>query len=236
MRALILAAGLGTRLRPLTETVPKCLVPILGKPLLEYWFELMFADDTVERALVNTSYLAEAVRSHVAASPWRDRVDLVHEEGLLGTGGTMLANRFYFAGGAFMVAHGDNLTAFDAAAFAACHRGRPAGTDITMMTFATDAPSSCGIVELDRRGVVVGFHEKVANPPGNQANAAVYMFEPQIFDFLESLGKPVIDISTQVLPAFIGRIATYANHTYHRDIGTPESLAKAEEEYFAIKR
>ena len=231
MRALILAAGLGTRLRPLTETVPKCLVPIHGRPLLEYWFDLLFRHGLIERALVNTSYLAEAVRSHMATSPWRERVDLIHEDALMGTGGTVLANRAWFDDGPFLVAHGDNLTVFDLGAFIERHRTRPAGTEITMMTFTTDAPQSCGIVETDARGVVQAFHEKVARPIGTDANGAVYIFEPSVMAYLQSLGKPVIDLSTEVLPAFLGRMCIFPNTVYHRDIGSLESLRKAHAEF-----
>ena len=230
MKALLLAAGFGTRLRPLTETIPKCLVPIRGRPLLGIWFDLLFPD-FVEEALVNTHYLAGAVQSFVDASRWRNRVGLVHEPQLLGTGGTILANRRVFAGSPFMVAHADNLTRFDVAAFFHRHRSRPAGASITMMTFSTDAPSSCGIVETDSRGMVVGFHEKVANPPGNCANAAVYIMEPEVIDFLAGLGNPVIDLSTEVLPHFLGAICTFHNADYHRDIGTGESLAAAQKEF-----
>ena len=230
MRALVLAAGLGTRLRPLTETLPKCLVPIHGVPLLEYWLTLLLSRG-IERVLVNTGYLAEQVRVHVARSRWRDGVDLVHETDLLGTGGTVLSNRAFFGGGPFLDAHGDNLSRFDPAAFIARHRARPAGCDITMMTFDTDSPRSCGIVEQDERGVVTAFHEKVENPPGTRANGAVYLFEPSVLDFLAALNKPVIDLSTEVLPAFLGRICTFHNADYHRDIGTLDSLRRAEEEF-----
>ena len=231
MRTLILAAGLGTRLRPLTETIPKCLVPIRGKPLLEYWFELLFPGGAIERGLVNTSYLAETVRDHLATSPWRDRVDLVHENELLGTGGTILRNRAWFGNQPFMVAHGDNLTCFDVAAFIERHRNRPLGTEITMMTFPTDTPSSCGIIETDDRDIVIEFHEKVENPPGNNANGAVYIMEPSVIDFLEGMNQKAIDISTEVLPAYLGKIYTFWNDVYHRDIGTIDSLRKAEAEY-----
>ncbi len=230
MKALLLAGGLGTRLRPLTDTVPKCLVHIHGKPLLGYWFDLLFPAG-VDAALVNTHYLPDPVRRFVAESPWRPRVTLAHEDELLGTGGTILANRAFFEGGPFMVVHADNLTRFDVAAFLARHAGRPAGCEITMMTFATDAPQSCGIVEETDEGVVIGFHEKVANPPGNRANAAVYIFEPSMIDVLAGLGKPAIDLSTEVIPRHVGRIFSFFNDDYHRDIGTPESLAKAEAEF-----
>ncbi len=230
MRAVLLAAGLGMRLRPLTNTVPKCLVPIRGKPLLGYWLELLLGGG-IERALVNTHHLPETVRHFVAESPWRERITLVHEDRLLGTGGTVLKNRDFFQGRAFLVAHSDNLTRFDVQAFIRRHQQRPAGTLITMITFRTDTPQTCGIVEEDPRGVVTAFHEKVANPPGNRANAAVYIFEPGVVEFLAGLGKEVIDLSTEVMPAFLGRICTFTNSDYHRDIGTPESLQQAELEF-----
>ncbi len=230
MRAVLLAAGLGRRLRPLTNTVSKCLVPIRGKPLLGYWLELLLGDG-IERALVNTHHLPETVRHFVAESPWRERITLVHEDRLLGTGGTVLKNRDFFQGRAFLVAHSDNLTRFDVQAFIRRHQQRPAGTLITMITFRTDTPQTCGIVEEDPRGVVTAFHEKVANPPGERANAAVYIFEPGVVEFLAGLGKEVIDLSTEVMPAFLGRICTFHNSDYHRDIGTPESLQQAELEF-----
>jgi mannose-1-phosphate guanylyltransferase len=232
MRALLLAAGLGTRLRPLTERVPKCLVPIHGKPLLGYWLDLLLPSG-IERVLVNTHHLPQAVERFIAASPWRERITLVHEDTLLGTGGTVLANRAFFAGRPFLVAHADNLTRFDVGAFLVRHARRPAGALITMMTFRTDSPQSCGIVEEDTQGLVTAFHEKVPHPPGDHANAAVYIFEPQIVDFLAGLGRPVIDLSTEVIPAFLGRICTFHNAGYHRDIGTLESLRRAELEYAA---
>ncbi len=230
MKALLLAAGLGTRLRPITDTIPKCLVPIHGKPLLGYWLDMLLPDG-IDRILINTHYLPDAVRSFVAASRWKDAVELVHEDELLGTGGTIVKNRTFFGDRPFLVAHADNLTRFDVKAFAARHAARAPGVEITMMTFATDAPRSCGIVELDDRGIVMAFHEKVSNPPGNHANAAVYIFDPTAVDFMESLRKPFVDVSTEVIPRFLGRIQTFHNTDYHRDIGTPESLAAAEQEF-----
>jgi len=229
MRALVLAAGFGTRLRPITETTPKCLVPIHGRPLLDYWFALLLSGG-IERILINTHYLSERVQAHLADSPWRDRVDSVHETELLGTGGTVLRNAPWFGPGPFLVAHGDNLARFDVAAFMGHHRDRPSGIEITMMTFETDRPQSCGIVEQDDQGIVQAFHEKVPDPPGNRANAAVYIFEPSVLPFLSATGKDVIDISTDVLPHFLGKIRTFHNSDYLRDIGTVESLQKAHAE------
>lgn len=230
MRALLLAAGLGTRLRPLTNHVPKCLVPIHGRPLLDYWLEMLLADG-VEEVLINTHYMAPVVRDFLRQSTWIDKVTLVHEEYLYGTGGTVLKNRAFFREEEFLVAHADNLTIFDARAFARCHAARPRGTDMTMMVFETDVPESCGIVELDAQGVVQAFHEKVKNPPGNLANAAVYILEPAVLDMMASLGSEQIDFSTEVIPHFLGRICTYRNAQYHRDIGNLDSWMAANKDF-----
>ena len=230
MKALLLAAGKGTRLRPITDHVPKCLVNIQGKPLLAYWLEMLLPNG-IERVLINTHYLPDAVNAFVTQSDWVYQIDIVYEPFLLGTGGTVLSNQNYFANQPFMVVHADNLTRFDVKKFIEAHKDRVHGTEITMMIFKTDAPQSCGIVELDSRGVVQQFHEKVDNPPGDLANAAVYIFEPTVISFLVSLGRDVVDISTEVLPAYLGRIQTFLNDDYHRDIGTPESLALAELEF-----
>src|SRR5260221_14266717 len=98
MKALLLAAGFGTRLRPITDQVPKCLVPVQQKPLLAYWLDLLFPKHVL-KMLINTHYLPEQVRQFINTSSWSDRVTLVHEEELLGTGGTALKNRDFLQGG-----------------------------------------------------------------------------------------------------------------------------------------
>lgn len=231
MRALLLAAGQGTRLRPITDTLPKCLVPIGGKPLLGLWLDRLFAGGGIERAIVNTHYLARQVEAFVAASPWRERIDLAHEEELLGTGGTLAHLRAQLGAGPVLMAHADNLTDIGIAAFRAAHEARPEGALMTMALFDTDAPESCGIVECDGEGLVTGFHEKSANPPGTLANAAVYILEPEVIAIAQGLGKPVVDFSTDIIPRLMGRIYTFRIEGYHRDIGSPEALALANREW-----
>lgn len=226
MRALLLAAGMGLRLLPITATRAKCMVEINGRPLLDYWLELLFAAG-IERVLVNTHWQADQVRAFVKASRWADRIDLVHEDELLGTGGTVLANRAWFREQPFIVAHADNLTDFDVRGFVEAHGRRPAGHAITMLGFRTDSPRSCGILELDERGTVVAFHEKVDDPPGNLANGAVYIFEPEVVEAIAALGRRIADLSTEIIPRFVGRILCVETAGYHRDIGTPESLRRA---------
>ena len=230
MRALLLAAGMGSRLRPITDTIPKCLVPIHGRPLLAYWLDLIF-EAGIERALINTHYLANQVNAFVETSKWRDRIDLVYEPELLGTGGTIWSNRDYLRGGDFLLAHADNLTDFDVEAFEQAHRNRPTDCAMTMLSFRTDDPRSCGVLELDENGIVVAFHEKVENPPGNLANGAVYIFTDEIFKILSRLEGPFIDLSTEVIPDLVGRILAFETSGYHRDIGNQESLRRAEIEF-----
>lgn len=231
MRALLLAAGFGTRLKPITDHVPKCLVSIREKPLLQHWLDMLMPTNRVDQVLINTHYLSGQVNDFVNSSPWRKSISVVHEPELLGTAGTVLKNRDFLSHGPFLLAHADNLTRFDVAAFAAAHAHRQPGTEITMMTFDTDVPHSCGIVELDKNGVVVAFHEKSPENHGTRANAAVYIVEPSVIEFLDTLGNEVIDMSTEVLPHYLGKMQTFHNADYHRDIGTPQSLELAEIEF-----
>lgn len=229
MKAILLAAGLGTRLRPITDRIPKCLVPIKGRPLLEYWFDLLFFNG-IERVLVNTHYLSSMVEEYVKNCRWSKQIDLVHEGTILGTGGTVLANSDWISDKPVLIAHADNLTIFNVRQFLDRHLRRPSTCAITMMTFDTDSPETCGIIE-ETNNIVVAFHEKVVNPPGIRANAAVYIFEPEVIKYMATLNRKVIDLSTEVLPRYVGRISTYYNELYHRDIGNQQSLKLAETEF-----
>lgn len=228
MKAVLLAAGLGTRLRPITQTVPKCLVPIRGRPLLDYWLEHLLGQGIVDEVRINTHYLADRVRAHVAQSPWRDRIELVHEETLLGTGGTVLASREWLGRSPFLVAHADNLTDAHIGDLVAAHHAADADILMTLLAFRTDRPQDCGILELEPNGRVRGFHEKVADPPGNLANGAVYVVSPEVLDHLGSLGRSVIDLSTEVIPFLVPRIQARVHTGFFKDIGSPKALAEAE--------
>ncbi len=232
MKALLLAAGMGTRLRPITDSVPKCMVTIMGRPLLDYWLELLGPVNVFSQILVNTHYLPEAVRQFVSRSLYRDKVCLLHEDALLGTAGTVARHAARLSGSPVFVAHADNLTLFDLAEFVQAYDSRPAGCIGTMMTFETDSPSTCGIVELDVDGIVNGFHEKVEHPPGNLANAAVFIFSPDVLHIIHGMcQRGTTDISKDVIPLLLGRLNTWKNEVYHRDIGNPAALAAAAAEF-----
>jgi mannose-1-phosphate guanylyltransferase len=234
LKALLVAAGVGSRLRPLTDVLPKCLMPINGRALLGLWLDAL-VNDGVADIIVNLHYLPDLVREYVSQCPYNDYVTLSYEETLLGTAGTLLKHKEHFSGSPILFAHADNLTLFSVSQFYNAHRKRPAHAAMTMMSFTAKSPELCGILELDSSGIVVKFHEKAQNPPGNLANAAVYILEPEILNFIESLGKAEVDFSTEVLPHFIGRIFTYYNDLYHRDIGAVQSLLRAQLEYPCVE-
>lgn len=223
IKAILLAAGFGTRLRPLTDIVPKCLLPINGRPLIEYWLRTLYGVGSKD-ILINLHHLAGMLEEWLDQSAFAGRVRTVYEDQIMGTGGTLLKNRDFVNDNPVMLIHADNLCLTDFTSYIKAHENRPPGTEITMMTFTTPTPSTCGIVEMDADGVVQAFYEKVADPPGNLANAAVYILQPAVIDFLAGLNKNFIDFSTDVLPHFVGKIYTFHNNVYHRDIGTIESF------------
>ena len=226
MKALLLAAGLGTRLRPLTNDVPKCLVEIGGQPLLGHWFDTLF-ESGIDSILVNLHHHSEQVENFVQERLDRSSIHLVYEKRLLGTAGTVRANYDFFNGEAGLVLHADNFCTANISRFICAHKGRPKEAAFTMMTFVTDSPMTCGIVELDEQGLVQEFHEKVANPPSSLANGAIYIFEPEILHFVRTSGGQVRDISKDVLPQFLGRIFTWRADGDLIDIGTMANLEKA---------
>ena len=206
------------------------MVEINGRPLLDYWMELLWRGG-IEEVLVNTHYFPGVVTSYIQTCQYPLRITTTFEERLLGTGGTLLGNRNFFRDEPAMLVHADNLSIFDVSAFIERFEQRRQGIEITMMTFNAPTPESCGIVELDDREIVRAFHEKVKNPPGNLANGAVYVTAPTVMNFLADLNKKTIDFSTEVLPHYLGSINTFHNDSYHRDIGTVESLLAAQTEY-----
>jgi mannose-1-phosphate guanylyltransferase len=226
MKALLLAAGFGTRLRPLTDSVPKCLVPINGRPLLGIWLQRLHAAGCGP-FLVNTHYKTEQVEAFVEANPHRAQVTLAPEPVLLGTAATLIANLDFFDGADGLLIHADNYCLANLPDFMRAHRQRPAHCLLTMMTFRTDTPSSCGVVTLNEDHVVVQFEEKQERPNGNLANGAVYILSAKLLEQLRWSSPDVVDFSTQVLPGLLNRIYAYETTAPLIDIGTPESYARA---------
>lgn len=221
-----MAGGLGTRLRPITDKVPKCLVPIGGRPLLDYWLD-RFAEAGLRDILINTHHLPEQVRRYAEAvnASGRCRIHEFYEPNLLGSGGTVHANRDWVPNhGECLIVYADNLSNVNLADLLMAHRRMR--SELTMLLFRSPTPEKCGIAQLDQAGLIVAFQEKPAHPTGNLANAGVYVASATAFHEMADLNA--FDLGFHVLPAFVGRMHGWAFDGYHRDIGTMESLRQAE--------
>ena len=225
MKAVLLVAGLGTRLRPLTESIPKCLLPIEGKPLLGIWFDKLVAAG-VREVLVNTHWLADQVRDYIDKHcPPELKVTISHEQKLLGSAGTLAANRDFFDDQPFFIIYGDNLSDVDLADLYASHlEHRPV---MTLGTFEAEFPERCGIAEIDEEQVIRGFVEKPQVPASNRAAAGIYVADKGIFDFFPAVqDSPELDLGFDVIPRLVGNMRNYPIDKLI-DIGTHENYARA---------
>lgn len=227
MKAFLLAAGRGTRLRPFTDSAPKCLLTIGGRTMLDIWLDT-FAATGVREVLVNTHHFADQVKRHLAARSGSPIVRTVFEETLLGSAGTLVANSAWVRDEEmFLACNADNLTDFDLDALVSAHR--QGGAAATLALFHAQRPSECGIVEVDREGLMTSFTEKPDEPVSDLANAGIYAFAPAVID--ELAGSPPMDIGYDLLPRLVGRARTVTVGGYFRDIGSPEAIECAEREW-----
>ncbi|WP_353507564.1 nucleotidyltransferase family protein [Intrasporangium sp.] len=228
MKAFLLAAGLGTRLRPLTDSVPKCLVRVGGRPLLELWLDNLRAAG-VDEVLVNLHHLPEQVLAHLAVHRGRPHVRTSHETTLLGSAGTLVAGRrFIGSDDVFLAVNGDNLTDFDLRLLVGALEAAPSA-QAAIAVFHAPRPEACGILEV-QGGLVTSFEEKPAAPRSDLANAGMYAFRRSVLDLVPH-GGPV-DIGTHLLPRLVGRsVAVPVEDAFLIDIGTPEALERAQAEW-----
>ena len=227
MKAFLLAAGVGSRLRPITDTIPKCMVAIDGQPLLDIWLDA-FDRAGVDEVLVNLHHLPDVVRRHLAARTGPPAVRTVFEPELLGSAGTLIANREWVDGEElFLACYADNLTDFDLRSLVEAHRHHDAIATLTV--FHSERPWAGGVVEIDAAGRVIGFVEKPANPVSDLTNAGMYAFHPSVLDEID--GVPPKDIGFDLLPRLVGRARAVLVEGYFRDIGTADAYRRAREEW-----
>ncbi len=230
MKAFLLVGGLGTRLRPITDTIPKCMVEIAGRPLIDWWLENLILAGVTE-VLVNLHHFADIVKAHLTALKLPIKFIFYHEEILLGSAGTLRENADFVNGeSAFLVVYGDNLTNFNLREFINCHYlYNPL---MTIALFRTDKPKQCGIIELDANDVVIDFVEKPENPKSNLANAGIYIMHPSVLKHAPE--DATADIGFDLLPQFINKMRGFITDSYLVDIGTHDNLAKARKEWSLI--
>lgn len=203
MKVLLLAAGKGERLRPLTNNTPKCMLRVEKRPLLEHWVEKLAAAGFRDIA-INLHYLPDCVTSYFGTgTKWGVNIHYSIENELLGTGGAIKKLQRFFEDAPFMVIFADNLSDCNLQAIRDFHEQRKAL--MTMAVCWIEDPTSCGIVGFNDDGRIRQFLEKPK--PGevfsNYINAGIYVFDPKIFDFIPAAGY--CDLSLDVLPHLLAQ-------------------------------
>ena len=232
MRALVLIGGFGTRLRPVTYSIPKQLIPIAGKPVLYHVLDLLPPE--VDAAVLATGYKAEAVAEYVRAHPPRVSVTTVPEAEPLGTGGGM-RNAGSSMTDPFLLLNSDVIAALDTQEVMA--RNRANGGLGTMVLTEVDDTAPYGVAALDGRDRIVRFVEKpaAAEAPSHWINAGVAVWRRSVLEAIPA-GRPV-SFEREVLPDLLGQgVYGYRSHGFWEDAGTPERLLRAQRLLFDAGR
>lgn len=220
MKAMILAAGVGSRLDPLTRNVPKPLVPILNRPVMEYLVELLKKHGFTD-IMVNLHYLGDQIEEYFGdGSKWGVNIFWSKEERLWGDAGSVKRVEDFFKDETFIVIGGDDLTDMDLTKLIKTHRDKGALSTIALSL--VDDPSEYGIVLMNEDSRITRFLEK---PKGevifsNTANTGVYVFEPEIFDLIPRgtfylFGKQVFPLLLEQRQPLYGHLTA----AYWKDVG-----------------
>ena len=232
MKAFILAAGLGTRLRALGLDVPKVMVPIGGKPLLQHHLEL-FARQGIREFIINLHHWPDKITDYFGDG-CRFGVTITYspEPTLLGTAGAAKKMEAELRGGPFVMFYGDNLVRLELAPLLALHRDRQAWATIAL--WESPEPWTGGVVETAADGRVQRFREKPDRKEisTNLINAGIYILEPAVLD--EIPAGPCYDFGRDLFPKLLAQgrpVYAMKPDAYIQDVGTPERLAKAQRDY-----
>ncbi|MGE0220256.1 sugar phosphate nucleotidyltransferase [Mycolicibacterium sp.] len=223
--AVVLVGGMGTRLRPLTLSAPKPMLPTAGLPFLTHLLARI-ADAGIEHVVLGTSYKASVFENEFGdGSKLGLQIDYVVEDEPLGTGGG-IANvvpklRYDTA----VVFNGDVLSGCDPRALLDCHSGNNA--DVTLHLVRVGDPRAFGCVPTDSEGLVTAFLEKTQDPPTDQINAGCYVFKREVIDRIPK--DRAVSVEREVFPGLLSdglRVCGYVDSSYWRDMGTPEDFVR----------
>lgn len=224
MKAFLLAAGHGTRLRPLTDATPKCLLPVRGVPMLSIWLELCHRHG-IREVLINAHAHAGQVQDYLSAHRNGVETRLVDEPVLLGSAGTVLANRHWVAGErCFWILYADVLTNADLGRMMQFHLERRGLA--TLGGYEVPDPERCGIMQVDAEGMVQGFVEKPKKPAGRLAFSGLMIANAALIEQIPA-NRPA-DLGFEVLPRLAGKANAWPVSDYLLDIGTLENYELAQ--------
>jgi len=227
LKALILAGGFGTRLRPLSCTRPKLLFPIGNKPLLD-WTLQRLEKSGIKEVILAVNYMAEAFIQRYGNSAHGVKLTYSRETKPMRTGGPIKqAEKLIGRDEPFLVLNGDIFTNINFVELIKKHKKTNATVSIAL--YKVEDPSRYGVVELTERGCIVRFVEKPSpgREPSNLANAGIYVLGPEIFDYIPS-GRPV-SLEREVFPILAqeGKLYGYDFEGFWTDIGEPKDYLKA---------
>ena len=220
MKAMILAAGVGSRLDPLTRAIPKPMVPIVNRPVIEH-IVLDLKKHGFTDIRINVHYLGNVIEAGLGdGSRLGVNISYAHEEKLWGDAGSVKRSEEFFAGETFLVVGGDDISDIDLSGLMQMHRDKNAAS--TIATTMVDDPSQFGIVVTEDDGRITRFLEK---PKGGDvfskmANTGVYVFEPGVFDLIPA--ETFYGFGNDVFPQLLaeGRpLYGFATHSYWKDVG-----------------
>jgi mannose-1-phosphate guanylyltransferase len=219
MKAMVLAAGLGTRLRPLTYEITKPMVPVIDRPVMEHVLDLLRRHG-FDEVIANLHYFPDSIKEYFG-----ERISYRFEEQLLGTAGGVRACREFFGDEPFLVISGDALTDIDLSSLADRHR--ETGGIATLAVKQVPDTREYGVVLHDRDGRITGFQEKPAPEEAlsNLGNCGIYVFSPEIFDFFPA--EPFADWAQDVFPALLENDVPFHIHEvreYWNDVGSLSEL------------
>ncbi len=212
---MVLAAGLGTRLRPLTYEITKPMVPVLDRPVMAHILDLLDRHG-FEQVIANLHYFPETIREHFG-----DRLEYRYEPELLGTAGGVRACADFFGEEPFLVISGDALTDIDLGSFLARHRA--SGGIATLAVKRVADTREFGVVLHDRDGRITGFQEKPSPEEAlsDLGNCGIYIFDPRVFDYFPQ--RPFVDWAQDVFPALLENDVPFHIHEvgeYWNDVGS----------------
>ncbi|MBI49377.1 MAG: nucleotidyl transferase [Crocinitomicaceae bacterium] len=201
MKALILAAGYGKRLMPLTKHTPKCLTKInKQQTIIDFWIEKINKIG-IKDILINTHYLNRSVNNHIKKKKFINNIKITYEKKLLGTAGTLLRNKSFFSNQKGLLLHADNYVDINLNSLIKAHNLRPKSCTLTMLTFNSKDPKNVGIVKTDKKNRLKKYYEKCSNKPG-KANGAIYVLDQKFISQINSKNFRNKDFSKDIIPIY----------------------------------